>query len=243
MHYKKYAEIPHEEKWDGLTLDYKYIDGFSPLFYESEGTHRDLDHDADSFLESVITRYWAEDFVSLESSHVLALVEEKNKAYKASYDFFNSSEYFQSRNKEDLFSRVRGEREKNADETEFSRLLGIRDDISERIVQFIPTFLREVIKVDYTYEGPIDKQGEYEDTPYNHAIIREPGKYLYHYFNDQMVFDNYVQIITVPKLDEGVVDLLDSGVLLEPIVRDRFWTYSLDRVIDVVERNFRGWWT
>ncbi len=58
-----------------------------------------------------------------------------------------------------------------------------------------------------------------------------------------MVFDNYVQCITVPRLDPAVVGLLDSGVLLEPIVRDKFWTRDLDEIIKVVEDNYRGWWT
>ena len=58
-----------------------------------------------------------------------------------------------------------------------------------------------------------------------------------------MVFDNYVQCITVPRLDPEVVALLDSGVLLEPIVRDKFWTRDLDEIIEVVADNYRGWWT
>lgn len=244
MHYKKYAQIPHEEKWNGFTLDYKYIEGFSPLFYEAEGTHWDLDHDADSFLESVVSRYWANDLVSPETVYIKILMQGLDFIEKQSHDLVDNSDHYQTQ-PDDYFIKkiIDGTRTEHPDEREFSRLFDLKSDISDRISKFIPTLLREIIKEDYTYDGPIDKQGAYEDTPYNHAIIREPGKYLYHYFNDQMVFDNYVQLITVPKLAEDVVELLDSGVLLEPIVRDKFWTRSLDDVIDVVLDNYRGWWT
>lgn len=244
MHYKKYAQIPHEEKWDGLSLDYKYIEGFSPLFYETDGTHWDLDHDADSFLESVVSRYWANDLVSPETTYIKILMQGLDFVEKQSHDLVENSDYYQAQTDDDFIKEIiGGPRTKHPDEREFSRLFDLKADISDRISKFIPTLLREIIKVGYTYDGPIDKQGEYEDTPYNHAIIREPGKYLYHYFNDQMVFDNYVQLITVPKLDEEVVAMLDSGVLLEPIVRERYWTWGLDDVIDVVSKNYRGWWT
>lgn len=244
MHYKKYAQIPHEEKWDGLSLDYKYIEGFSPLFYETDGTHWDLDHDADSFLESVISRYWANDLGSPETIYIKILMAGQDYVEKQSHDLVENSDHYQAQTDDDFIKEIiGGPRTKHPDEREFSRLFDLKSDISDRISKFIPTLLREIIKDNYTYDGPIDKQSEYEDTPYNRAIIREPGKYLYHYFNDQMVFDNYVQLITVPKLDEEVVAMLDSGVLLEPIVRERYWTWGLDNVIDVVAKNYRGWWT
>lgn len=245
MHYKKYAQLPHEEKWNGFTLDYKYIEGFSPLFYATEGTHWDLDHDADNFLYDVISRYWVWDFVSPETTYIRSLLEAKDEADRKTHDLVKYSVYFQtSRADRDFFAELEGKTVKShPHKVEFDRLFNISDDLESRIYRAIPALIREVIKDDYVYDGPIDKQGEYDDTPYNHAIIREPGKYLYHYINDQMVFDNYVQNITAPRIDPEVVALLDSGVLLEPIVRDRFWLFSLDEVTEVVANNYRGWWT
>lgn len=244
MHYKKYAEIPHEEKWEGFRLDYKNIEGFSPLFYETDGTHWDLDHDADNFLYDVIKRYWVNDLVSPETLYLNLLFKGVEFVDKQLREFINNSDYFQSQTADEfMYSILRDSGQEHPDDTESSRLFTIQDDIKRRIYRFIPTLLREIIKIDYSYDGPIDKQSEHEDTPYNHAIIREPGKYLYHYFNDQMVFDNYVQCITVPRLDPSVVNLLDSGVLLEPIDRSKYWTPGLNRVIDIVADNYRGWWT
>lgn len=248
MHYKKYAQLPIEEKWDGLTLDYKFIEGFSPLFYETDGTYWDLDNDADHFLEGVIKNYWAKDFVSPETLYINVLLELLDSAEKQAHDLIDNSEYYQTQFEYDFEAEITGRRHRRStvdhpDAVEFSRLFDIKTDISDRIHKFIPTFLREVIRADYTYDGPIDNQSKYEDTPYNHAIIREPGKYLYHYFNDQMVYNNYVQHITVPDLDDPVVELLDSGLLLEPIVREKHWTFDLDKVIKVVSDSYRGWWT
>ena len=244
MHYKKYAQLPHEEKWNGFTLDYKYIEGFSPLFYEAEGTHWDLDHDADNFLYDVMKNYWLNDFMSPETLYLNALIRGADFVEQKSREFVENSEYFNTRSTDDeINSLTSRHRREHPDDIELSRLIGVKMDIESRIYKFIPTLLREIIKSNYTYSGSIDKQDKHDDTPYNHAIIREPGKYLYHYFNDQMVFDNYVQCITVPSLDPVVVALLDSGVLLEPIVRDKFWTRDLDEIIKVVADNYRGWWT
>lgn len=244
MHYKKYAQLPHEEKWNGFTLDYKYIEGFSPLFYETNGTHWDLDHDADNFLYDVMKNYWLNDFTSPETLYINALIRGAEFVDKKSREFIDNSEYFMTRTiDEEINSLTSRHRREHPDDIGLSRLIEARSDIEDRIFKFIPTLLREIIKINYTYDGSIDKQDKHEDTPYNHAIIREPGKYLYHYFNDQMVFDNYVQYITVPRLDPEVVTLLDSGVLLDPIVRERYWTWGLDKVIEVVANNYRGWWT
>ena len=244
MHYKKYAQLPHEEKWNGFTLDYKYIEGFSPLFYETNGTHWDLDHDADNFLYDVMKNYWLNDFTSPETLYINALIRGAEFVDNKSREFIDNSEYFMTRTiDEEINSLTSRHRREHPDDIGLSRLIVARSDIEDRIFKFIPTLLREIIKINYTYDGPIDKQDKHEDTPYNHAIIREPGKYLYHYFNDQMVFDNYVQYITVPRLDPEVVSLLGSGVLLEPINRERFWTKDLDEVIEVVANNYRGWWT
>lgn len=244
MHYKKYAQLPHEEKWYGFTLDYKYIEGFSPLFYETNGTHWDLDHDADNFLLHVMENYWLNDFMSPETYYLNALIRGADFVEQKSHEFVENSEYFNTKSVDDELNSVMSRhRRDHPDEIELSRLIAVKTDIVDRIYKFIPSLLREIINSNYTYSGLIDKQDEHEDTPYNHAIIREPGKYLYHYFNDQMVFDNYVQYITTPRLDPEVVALLDSGVLLEPIVRDKFWTRDLDEIIEVVADNYRGWWT
>lgn len=244
MHYKKYAQLPHEEKWNGFTLDYKYIEGFSPLFYETNGTHWDLDHDADNFLYDVMKNYWLNDFTSPETFYINSLISEAEFVDQMSREFIENSEYFMTRTiDEEINSLTSRHRREHPDDIGLSRLIEARSDIEDRIFKFIPTLLREIIKINYTYDGSIDKQDKHEDTPYNYAIIREPGKYLYHYFNDQMVFDNYVQYITVPRLDPEVVSLLDSGVLLKPINRERFWTMDLDEVIEVVANNYRGWWT
>ncbi len=94
MHYKKYAQLPYEEKWNGFTLDYKYIEGFSPLFYETNGTHWDLDNDADNFLYGVVKNYWINDFVSPETDYLHSLFSSLEAISQQTDEFISSSDYY-----------------------------------------------------------------------------------------------------------------------------------------------------
>lgn len=248
MHYLDYGKIPMEEKWEGFTLSYPLIEGFSDLFYEKNGNHVDLDYDADVFLEYAVKNHWRYETFSPETYYINALMAESECLVEASDALIKNSSYYQSTSSEQWWDDFENDllnipRTPNPDEVHLQELVEEDRRVGNKIKDFIPTYLRTLVEDGIYCQDSLSISSPF-NSPYFEAIIQEPGKYLLSYFHDQMVFMNYVQYIvyhrgSTPDMEEN---LLSTNQLLD-FPNSSYKDLDLDYIFYVVSRGYQGWWT